>query len=259
MTVARPDVAAGRTRAVVTYDGVDAASLRDRLGLPRVVLHDVVRSTMDEAHALAAEGAPGGTAVLADMQVAGRGRQGREWRSEAGQGVWVTIVERPVDTSGIEVLSLRVGLALAEGLEPLAPGRISLKWPNDVYVGHQKLAGILIEARWRDGRLDWVAIGVGVNVRPPAGAGASLREGITRLDALARVVTAIRTAAAAAGALDDAELARFHARDLAVGRTATAPSPGIVAGIDASGALTIVGPRGARRHRAGSLLLAGDP
>src|SRR5581483_9095036 len=82
-------------------------------------------------------------------------------------GIWLTLVERP-DATAIDVLSLRVGLALAPALDEFASAPVQLKWPNDLYVDGRKLAGILIEARWRDQSPDWVAIGVGINVRPPA-------------------------------------------------------------------------------------------
>ena len=65
----------------------------------------------------AAEGAPAGTLVVADAQTAGRGRSGRTWTSERGAGVWLTLIERPRDVDALDVLSLRVGLALAPALD----------------------------------------------------------------------------------------------------------------------------------------------
>lgn len=254
---ARPAAVAASTAA--TWDGIAAGDLAARLRLPDLHVRDVIGSTMDLAHALAADGAPAGTAVLADAQSAGRGRQGRAWTSPPGQGIWVTLVERPSDPAAVEVLSLRVGLALAEALEPLSDAPIRLKWPNDVFAGTGKLAGILCEARWRDARPDWLAIGLGVNVGLPhhPGAGA-LRPGTSRLDALARIIPAVRAAAAASGPLDASELARFAARDLAAGRRVVAPAPGVVTGIDGTGAVIISGPDGPAAFRAGSLVFAED-
>ena len=251
--------AAGADPVASMYDGVEARLLAPRIGAGPLHVFESVSSTMDVAHALAAEGGPAGTAVLSDTQLAGRGRLGRAWQSDPGQGVWVTLVERPRDASGVEVLSLRVGLALAEALDPLAPAPVRLKWPNDLYTQDGKLAGILIEARWRDARLDWVAIGIGVNVRPSGHQGAgALRPGVSRVDVLARIIPGVRAAAARPGSLSADEIARFHARDFAVGRRVAAPSPGIVAGIDASGAILIVGADGTHRHRTGSLVFAED-
>lgn len=245
------------------YDGSSDAELASRLGVPRVYAYGTVASTMDLAHRLAEAGEPAGTLVLADAQEAGRGRHGRGWTSEAGKGIWLTLVERPEESSGVEVLSLRIGLAIAEALEEFAAAPIRLKWPNDVYVGEGKLAGVLSEGRWRSGRLEWLAIGVGVNVRAPgagpAGATAgALRDGVSRVEVLQRLVPAVRAAAAAGGALDAGEVARFHARDLAVGRAVVSPSRGVVAGVDASGAVAVLGATGKSLHRAGSLVFAED-
>jgi BirA family biotin operon repressor/biotin-[acetyl-CoA-carboxylase] ligase len=196
---------------------------------------------MDVAHALGAAGAATGTLVLADAQSGGRGRAGRRWRSPSGAGLWLTLLERPADASALDVLSLRLGLHAAEAVQPFAAAPVGLKWPNDLYVGAGKLAGILVEARWRDAHPEWVAIGFGLNVRAPAEEpqAAGLRVGAERLDVLAVLVPALRRAAAARGALTAAELARWAARDLAAGRPVRAPVAGTVVGITAAGAVRV--------------------
>jgi len=68
---------------------------------------------MDDAHSLATLDAAAGTVVLTDRQTSGRGRNGRRWASEAGQGIWMTVIERPNDPSAVDVLSLRLGLRVA--------------------------------------------------------------------------------------------------------------------------------------------------
>lgn len=211
------------------------------LALPRVVALDTTGSTQDVAHALAVDGAAAGTLVVAGAQSAGRGRLGRPWVSEPGGGVWLTLIERPGDAAALEVLSLRVGLALAPVLDAFAASPVQLKWPNDLYVDSRKLAGVLIEARWREGTPDWVAIGVGVNVRVPSRElqAVGLIDGVRRADVLAAVVPAIRAAAATSGPLTSDERRAFASRDLAVGRLCSSPAEGRVAGIDASGALLV--------------------
>ena len=233
------------------------SELARRLGLPRAEWFDEVGSTLDVAHALANDGASAGTLVLADAQTAGRGRMGRTWTSQRGAGLWLTLVERPHDASALDALSLRVGLALAPILDGFADEAVLLKWPNDLYIGARKLAGILIEARWRDGLPDWVAIGVGINVRPPAGEplAAGLRDGVDRLAVLDAVVPAIRGAAGKAGPLDASEMAAFATRDLARDRRCTSPMSGRVVGIDPSGALLIDIGSSTEAVRAGSLVL----
>jgi BirA family biotin operon repressor/biotin-[acetyl-CoA-carboxylase] ligase len=240
------------------YDGLCGAELARRVGVPAALVFDEVSSTLDAAHAAAASGAPAGTLVIADAQSAGRGRAGRRWHSARGAGIWLTLIERPADATALGVLSLRVGLALAPVLDAFADASVGLKWPNDLYVAGGKLAGILVEARWRDERPEWTAIGVGINVEAPAAeAGAvGLRPGAVRLDVLAAVVVALRSSAGKPGPLDAAELAAFAERDIAAGRRCTEPVAGVVQGIDATGALVVRGAAGTVAVRAGSLVLA---
>jgi BirA family transcriptional regulator, biotin operon repressor / biotin---[acetyl-CoA-carboxylase] ligase len=242
---------------IVRYDGASAAELASRLALPRIELLETVSSTQDVAHELAAAGAPAGTLVLANEQTSGRGRHGRQWTSKPGAGVWLTLIERPTDPASADVLSLRVGLALARALEPFATDRIHLKWPNDVYSAGRKLAGVLAEARWRDGAIEWVAVGVGINVVPPTEEprAIGLAAGTTRLGVLRGAVPLLRAAAAAQGHLTESELAEFAARDIAAGQGCVQPIVGRVAGIDETGALLINTGSRIAAVRAGSLVL----
>ena len=239
------------------YDGVAADALAGALGVPALELFDTVGSTLDVAHARAAEGADAGTLVLADEQTAGRGRQGRPWVSQRGSGIWLTLIERPRDPRAVDVLSLRLGLHAAAALAPFAGSPIGLKWPNDLYVDGRKLAGILVEARWREQRLDWIAVGFGINVRTPDAMpeAAALRAGVSRVAVLQRLVPALRAAAAESGGLRAEELAAYAARDVARGRRCVEPARGTVTGIDASGAVVIDTGAGAHAARAGSLVL----
>lgn len=243
------------------YDGHDPTALARLLDVPRVIAFESTTSTMDEAHALATAGAAPGTIVLADRQTSGRGRNGRRWTSESGEGVWMTLIERPNDPRAIDVLSIRLGLRIASALERYADAPVSLKWPNDIYVGDGKLAGILVEARWRAARIDWVAIGIGVNVRAPSGVAyaGGLRATTQRIDVLSELVPALRSATSARGGLTPAELEAFAARDMARGRTALGPTPGVVMGITPGGELLIDTAEGVRTFRDGSLTFAHAP
>lgn len=243
------------------YDGWDAASLAARLGVPAASLHASVPSGMDVAHALAAAGASAGTIVLADEQTAGRGRAGRRWTSHPGQGLWLVLLERPNDAAALTVLSLRLGIAAAAVLDRFAGAPVQLKWPNDLYLDGRKLAGILVEARWREGRPDWVAVGFGLNVVRPADVptAAGLLAGTSRVEVLEELLPALRAAAAARGALSPRELAAFAARDLAAGRACREPGEGVVRGITAGGELAVeTAPGVIERFRAGSLVLGED-
>ena len=240
------------------FDGFDAAGLAAHLALPACELHERVGSTMDVAHAAAERGAPAGTLILADAQDAGRGRGGKRWASLPGRGLWMTLIERPQSPRGLDVLSLRIGLLLADALDPVAGGRVGLKWPNDLVVAGRKLAGTLVEARWRDQRVDWIAIGIGLNVSVPhdLSEAAGLVPGTSRLAALERVMPALRSAAQGEGPLTDGEVVRFTARDVSVGRRIVQPAVGVVAGISAAGELMVDTGDARLACRSGSLVFA---
>lgn len=234
-------------------------ALATRLALPRVIAQASVTSTMDLAHELAAAGAAAGTLVLAEEQRGGRGRNGKRWTSAPRAGVWATMIERPATIDALDVLSLRVGLALADVLEPWTAAPIQLKWPNDLFVADGKLAGVLIEVRWRGPRADWVALGVGINLAPPEESVATAAlQGADSMAVLAAIVPAMRAAAAARGPLTAAELAAYAARDLTVGRDVRAPAVGTARGITADGAILIESAGGLSAWRAGSLVLSSD-
>lgn len=241
----------------MSWFGSPGEALARALALPRVEAHASLSSTMDEAHALAAGGAAAGTLVLAELQTSGRGRSGKRWISDPRAGIWATIIERPRDASGIDVLSLRVGLNLAKVLSRWSESAIQLKWPNDLFVSGRKLAGVLIEARWRDQRPDWVAIGIGINLVVPAD-----QPDATALlladakDVLGEMVPALRAAAFATGPLSERELAEFAARDFARDRRLVAPAAGLARGITADGALLIESNGAVTSYRAGSLVLS---
>lgn len=222
-------------------DSADELPTAQELGLTRLIHVAATTSTMDLAHDLAAAGEPAGVMVLADHQSRGRGRGGHRWESQSGDGIWFTLVERPADARVVDVLSLRLGLALAGAVTPLVDGDVRVKWPNDLFVGTGKLSGVLVEARWRDAAVDWVAIGIGINRRVPMRVpdASSLRAGISRAQALRAVVPALRRAAALEGPLTAAECAQWRVRDLARGRRVLSPVAGVVDGLSADGALLI--------------------
>lgn len=155
------------------------------------------------------------------------------------------------------MLSLRVGLAAAEALDRFAPEPIRLKWPNDLYSDRGKLAGVLVEARWREQSVEWVAIGLGVNVTAPENlADASgLEAGTERIDVLGELLPALRAAAQASGPLRADEREEFNARDLARGKACIEPAIGRVAGITPTGELLVALADSVVPFRSGSLVL----
>jgi BirA family biotin operon repressor/biotin-[acetyl-CoA-carboxylase] ligase len=248
------------TLVATHYAGATAAAIAERCGVPRVELFDEITSTLDLAHPLARDGAAEGTLILAERQTAGRGRNGRAWASENGAGIWMTLIAHPVDDAALEVLSLRVGLAAARALEAFTSGEVQVKWPNDLMLDDGKLGGILIESRWREERIDWIVIGIGINCRMPENVplARALRSGTDRIAVLGELVPAVRAAARARGALTARELHEFERRDWARGRRSVAPLSGLVQGIDARGGLLVRTDAGDVAARSGSLILAED-
>ncbi len=132
-----------------------------------LVALDSVDSTNDEAKRRAKAGAEDGTLIWAKEQTAGRGRGGRPWVSPRGN-LYCSVLARP-DCTLSEAAQLGfaaclgVGAALGSVVPPLTA--LNYKWPNDVLLNGMKAAGILLETSSKpDGGLDWLIIGVGINL-----------------------------------------------------------------------------------------------
>ena len=106
------------------------------------------------------------TWILADSQTAGRGRRGRAWQSPVGN--LMTTLYLPISFDAVKAgqLAFVAGLALERTVSALIGERAqaSLKWPNDVLVDGKKASGILLESAMRDNKIDWLAIGLGLNL-----------------------------------------------------------------------------------------------
>jgi len=130
-----------------------------------------VDSTNDEALALAAGGAADGTAVLAGLQRAGRGRRGRTWFSPPDSGLYLSVVVRPCDwPGGVPLITLGAGVAAARAVTKACALPVELKWPNDLVVGRawRKLGGVLSEGVAGAVGIDAVVVGIGINLQPAA-------------------------------------------------------------------------------------------
>jgi BirA family biotin operon repressor/biotin-[acetyl-CoA-carboxylase] ligase len=232
--------------ARVTLDGVPASTLARRWGVPHAAVFRTLASSLDVVHDLGLRGAPHGSTVIAEEQTAGRGRDGRTWRSPAG-GVWLGMLLRPGHVE-LGALSVRAGLVVADTVDELlgAPAA-RLKWPNDVLLADRKVAGVLCEARWQGELPEWLALGVGVNVcneLPPevAGRAVALREfvpGLRRVDVLDRLVPALAAVATGRPTLTEAECRAFAERDWLRGRELRAPAAGRARGLTPDGALLV--------------------
>ncbi len=230
-------------------------------------------STNDEAAALAKAGAEHGTIVTADAQTAGRGRGSNEWFSPPGTNLYLSCILRPtLPPAQCPPLSLAAGLGVWDAVNSYGVAA-SLKWPNDVFVGRRKLAGILTEMTSRGGAIDYVIVGIGVNLNQTEFP-----------DELARTATSLSSATSKQidrdvfveqllGAcerwferLDERGLAgirdRWNERALRARVRVTSGSDvveGTVDGIDDSGALCVIDGDG-RRHTviAGDVMLLDD-
>jgi BirA family biotin operon repressor/biotin-[acetyl-CoA-carboxylase] ligase len=231
-----------------------------------------IASTNDHALALARAGCPDGTVVVADAQWGGRGRMGRRWHSPPGSGLWVSVVLRPrLSASGTQALTFLGAVAAAHAVRALHRLRVSLKWPNDIYLADRKMGGVLTEVSAEADLIQYAVIGVGLNVNVAAKAfpeelreiatsvSAQVGDEVARLPLLRRLLEEIDARYASlqrhgAGPLvDEARtLTPMIGRIIRVQHLSQARE-GTVVGLDTDGALLL-------RSAAGTVerLLAGD-
>jgi BirA family biotin operon repressor/biotin-[acetyl-CoA-carboxylase] ligase len=157
--------------------GYRLVAIPDRLGplelRPLLATHDLgqalhwreeLASTNDLAKELAEDGAANGEVVVAERQTAGRGRRGRSWASPAGKNLYLSVVLRPdLPLHRAPELTIVASVAVCEAVRE-AGVDAAIKWPNDILAGGRKLAGILTEMAADPDRVQWVVVGVGVNL-----------------------------------------------------------------------------------------------
>ena len=130
----------------------------------KVICYDVVDSTNLVLKNLAREGAEDGTVVVADSQGTGRGRMERAFFSPPGKGIWVSILLRPTFLpQDAPKCTLMAAVAVARAMEAFGL-RAEIKWPNDILHDGRKLVGILTEMSAEMDRVNYVVIGIGINV-----------------------------------------------------------------------------------------------
>ncbi len=138
---------------------LDVARVRARLPGRQIVWLETTPSTMIEAARF-----PAGTVVVAEEQTAGQGRHGRSWHSEAGTGLYLSMVMRAdLPPDSLQTLTLALGVAVREAILQASGVEADLKWPNDVLVAGRKCAGILVQKTAAG-----VIAGIGVNVNQTA-------------------------------------------------------------------------------------------
>ncbi len=123
-----------------------------------------IDSTNNFAKQLAAEGYPEGTVVIAESQRAGRGRRGRQWHSEPGQGIFMSLILRPsLPVRELSRITMFIAVAIVDTLNQ-AGIKAGIKWPNDVLIDGRKIAGILTEAVTDMDGIEYIVTGIGLNV-----------------------------------------------------------------------------------------------
>lgn len=241
---------------------------RTQWRLPLLQIHSAVDSTNDLALALACDGAPHGATIMAESQLRGRGRRGRDWFAPPGSSLLLSMVLRPPAPGTERLLPLRLGLAAARAIERDVTLRIGVKWPNDLVVDRLKVGGILCEAGSEPGRPIFVVAGIGLNVAQTRDDWPeSLRHHAASLEQVAgmpvnraRLAGRIIAEWIAAASLDparltDSELDEFHQRDVLHGHPITIDGQpaGMGQGIDPDGALRAGHPRAPHRVMAGTV------
>jgi len=137
------------------------------MGRPSVVVFKETDSTNQQAKILAAQGAPEGTVVLAETQSQGRGRRGRTWFSPVGQSIYMSAILRPdMAPAQAPQITLMTAVAVCSALQS-AGLNARIKWPNDILIEGKKIAGILTEISTEMDMVDWVVVGLGLNVNTP--------------------------------------------------------------------------------------------
>lgn len=214
-----------------------------------------------------------GDCCLAERQTRGRGRRGREWVSPYAGALYLSMYWR-LDGGIAQAggLSLVVGVLLVEALESLGIAGVSVKWPNDLYYGESKLAGILVEMRGQYGEPADMVIGCGINVNLGLGAASRIDRQWTDLHQIYgaqvdRNLLAREVIGHLHRGLRQFEqqgltpfLERWRQRDRYLGKTvrvllADSEVAGVAAGVDASGALLLETEDGVRAFNSGEVSL----
>ncbi|MFO8053474.1 MAG: biotin--[acetyl-CoA-carboxylase] ligase [Candidatus Omnitrophota bacterium] len=130
-----------------------------------IYFKDFLNSTQEFIFKLAQSGSPAGTVVVAERQKKGKGRMGRAWASPKG-GVYLSCLLRPksILLKDVSQISLVIALACIEAIKKETGIALSVKWPNDIFLGNKKLGGILCEISAEADKVNFVVVGIGLNI-----------------------------------------------------------------------------------------------
>lgn len=156
-------------RLQTSVDNLHAAALSQLLGKnrigQRIIALQETASTNAIAFKMAEEGEAEGTVILAEHQTGGKGRLGREWASPAGVNLYCSIILRPpIQPVAAPQLTFLSVIAVARAVEKLTPLQTRIKWPNDLLINGRKVAGLLNEMSAETDKVNFVILGIGVNL-----------------------------------------------------------------------------------------------
>ena len=130
-----------------------------------VYYREEVESTNDWARSLANQAAPEGTLVITESQTKGKGRMGRSWSSARGLGLWFSLILRPkIGVSELAGITILAAVTIAKAVFGVSGVQIDIKWPNDLICKDRKLGGILAEINGEMDRVNYLILGVGLNI-----------------------------------------------------------------------------------------------
>lgn len=151
----------------LTYEEVRSALKTQVLG-NKIVHFAAIDSTNNWAKRLAEQGEPEGTVVVAEMQDGGRGCAGRQWTCKSHLGIWTSILLRPqLDMPSIPLITQMACAAVGQALEPVA-GAVQIGWPHDIVLHGKKIGGVLTESSGEIDQVQYVVVGIGVNINQTA-------------------------------------------------------------------------------------------
>ncbi|MBW2710012.1 MAG: biotin--[acetyl-CoA-carboxylase] ligase [Deltaproteobacteria bacterium] len=232
-----------------------------------VIFRDTIGSTNVFLKRLAQEGASEGTVVIADEQSAGLGRLGREWFSKKGENLLFSVLLRPQLPPGkLFVLTMIFALAGIDAVQDISGLNAMIKWPNDLYIGGKKLGGILAEVSVERGVVQYLVLGMGLNVNwnpsmegtllyPTSSIFAESRKKVSREDILVNLLKRLEVSYLELGqdmACIEGFYRKWNEKSFILGKTVVVETGrerirGEAAGIDRDGALTLITADGVER------------
>lgn len=130
-----------------------------------IVYREKIGSTNELAKEIARTGSPKGTLVVAEEQTEGKGRMGRFWHSPGGRGLWFSLILRPaISPADASKITLVTAVGVAKAIRELTGIKAGIKWPNDILIDGRKTAGILTEINAELDRINYLIVGIGINV-----------------------------------------------------------------------------------------------